>query len=310
MSPTGIEDEAGSAPDAAAPSVRRRWRAFLRKRSAVAGGALVAVFVLMALLPPAFKFLAGHGPTSQYRSAQFLSPGSAAAGVEGRFWLGTDDLGQDVLVRLAYGARKSLLIGLAAVALALLAGVPLGLACGYFGGWLDFLGMRLVDVMLAFPSILLAIAIMAALGGKPDERNVVIAVGLVNVPVFARQIRASVLSVRELDYVTASRALGAGHLRIMGLAILPNSLAPVIVLATLGLGTAILSAAGLSFLGLGVEPGTPEWGAMLTKARDFLRSAPWAVLAPGLAITFTVLGFNLLGDGLRDALDPKSATRF
>jgi peptide/nickel transport system permease protein len=305
-------DEQNKAAEADAPAapVRRRWRALLRKRSAVAGGAMVALFVGMALVPSLFRAVSGHGPNDQHRGAQFLPPGARAEGVGGRFWLGTDDLGQDVLVRLAYGARKSLLLGLASVAFALLAGVPLGLACGYFGRWLDFLGMRLVDVMLAFPSILLAIAVMAALGGRPDERNVVIAVGLVNVPVFARQVRASVLSVRELDYVTASRALGAGHLRIMGAAILPNSLAPVIVLATLGLGTAILSAAGLSFLGLGVEPGTPEWGAMLTKARDFLRSAPWAVLAPGLAITFTVLGFNLLGDGLRDALDPKSATRY
>jgi peptide/nickel transport system permease protein len=294
----------------AAPKARRRWRAFARKRSALAGAALVAVFLLLALFPSAVRALAGHGPTAQFRGAQFLQPGARAGGVEGAFWLGTDDLGQDVLVRLAYGARKSLVIGLASVALALLVGVPLGLACGHFGGALDFLGMRLVDVMLAFPSILLAVAVMAALGGRPDERNVVIAVGLVNVPVFARQVRASVLSVKALDYVTACRALGAGHLRIMALAILPNALAPVVVLGTLGLGTAILSAAGLSFLGLGVEPGTPEWGAMLTKARDFLRNAPWAVLAPGLAITLVVLGFNLLGDGLRDALDPKSATRF
>ena len=287
---------------------RRRLKTFLRKRSALVGALVIGGAVLLALLAPILAGLAGHKPTAQYGQAQFLAPGARAEGVEGRFWLGTDDLGQDVLVRLAYGARKSLLIGLLSVLLALFVGVPMGLLCGYFGGWSDFLGMRLVDIMLAFPSILLAIVVMTALGGKPDERNVVIAVGLVNVPVFARQVRASVLAVRELDYVIANRALGAGHLRLMFRTILPNTLAPIIVLATLGLGTAILSAAGLSFLGLGVEPGTPEWGAMLTKARDFMRRAPWAVLVPGLAITLTVLGFNLLGDGLRDALDPKSAS--
>jgi len=288
---------------------RRRLKTFLRKRSAVAGLIVLSALLLLALLAPLVAGVTGHGPTAQFSEAQFLAPGSAAKGVEGRFWLGGDDLGQDVLVRLAYGARKSLLIGMWSVLLALLVGVPLGLTSGYFGGWTDFLGMRLVDVMLAFPSILLAIVVMTALGGKPDERNVVIAVGLVNVPVFARQVRASVLAVKELDYVTANLALGAGHFRIMFRTILPNTLAPIIVLATLGLGTAILSAAGLSFLGLGVEPGIPEWGAMLTKARDFMVRAPWAVLVPGMAITLSVLGFNLMGDGLRDALDPKSVTR-
>ncbi|MHC4597974.1 MAG: ABC transporter permease [Planctomycetota bacterium] len=289
---------------------RRRLRAFLRKKSAILGFVILLGMILLALAAPLVELATGHRPTAQHGDAQFLSPGSHAEGVKGRFWLGTDDLGQDVLVRFAYGARKSLLIGLWSVLLALLVGVPAGLFTGYFAGWLDFLGQRVVDVMLAFPSILLAIAVMTALGGKPDERNVVIAVGLVNVPVFARQVRASVLAVRELDFVTANRALGAGHLRLMFRTILPNTLAPIIVLATLGLGTAILSAAGLSFLGLGVEPGTPEWGAMLTKARDFMRRAPWAVLVPGLAITLTVLGFNLLGDGLRDALDPKSASSY
>ncbi|MHC5036112.1 MAG: ABC transporter permease [Planctomycetota bacterium] len=298
-----LADEGGRGPR------RRRLRAFLRKRSAIVGFTIIVGAALLALSAPLLAKIASHPPQAQYRTAQFLAPGAHAEGVPGRFWLGSDDLGQDVLVRFAYGARKSLLIGLWSVLLALLVGVPGGLLCGYFGGWTDFLGMRLVDIMLAFPSILLAIVVMAALGGKPDERNVVIAVGLVNVPVFARQVRASVLSIKELDYVTANRALGAGHLRLMFRTILPNTLAPIIVLATLGLGTAMLSAAGLSFLGLGVEPGTPEWGAMLTKARDFMRRAPWAVLVPGLAITFTVLGFNLLGDGLRDALDPKSATK-
>ncbi len=295
------------APILASPVKRRRLRAFARKRTALAGLVLVVFFAALALAAPGLAAWTGHDVEEQYASAQFLSPGERAAGAEGRFWLGADDLGQDILVRLAFGARKSLLIGLWSVLLALLVGVPAGLLCGYFGRWVDFLGMRVADILLAFPSILLAIAVMAALGGKPDERNVVIAVGLVNIPVFARQVRASVLSVKEHDFVMANRALGAGHVRVMFLTILPNALAPVIVLSTLGLGTAILSAAGLSFLGLGVEPGTPEWGAMLTKARDFLMRAPWAVLAPGLSITLTVLGFNLMGDGLRDVMDPKSA---
>ncbi len=276
----------------------RWWRRLRRNPGALAGAGLMALVVLVALAAPAVAAAVGVGPSTQQAEARLVAPG-------GDHPLGTDHLGRDVLVRVAYGARKSLAIGAAAVALAILLGVPLGLAAGYAGGALDAVLMRLVDVLLAFPSLLLAIAIMAALGGDPHERNVVLAVALVNVPVFARQVRGSALLVRELDHVAASRALGAGPVRIVARAILPNVLAPVIVLATLGFATAILSAAGLSFLGLGVEPGVPEWGAMLTDAREFLTTASWAVLAPGGAITLTVLGVNLLGDGLRDALDPR-----
>ncbi|MCI0340204.1 MAG: ABC transporter permease [Planctomycetales bacterium] len=276
----------------------RWWRRLRRNPGALAGAAMVALVVLVALGAPGVAAAVGVGPSAQEAEARLAPPGGAHP-------LGCDHLGRDILVRVAYGARKSLAIGAAAVALALLLGVPVGLAAGYAGGALDAALMRLVDVLLAFPSLLLAIAIMAALGGDPHERNVVLAVALVNVPVFARQVRGSALLVRELDHVAASRALGAGPVRIVARAILPNVLAPVIVLATLGLATAILSAAGLSFLGLGVEPGVPEWGAMLTDAREFLTRASWAVLAPGAAITLTVLGVNLLGDGLRDALDPR-----
>lgn len=281
----------------------RSWRRLRRHRGAWVGGAVLLLVALVALGAPVLAWASGAGPLAQGPDRQLVAPGTA--GPTGTHWLGTDNLGRDVLVRVAYGARMSLTIGALSIVLALALGVPVGLLAGYAGGRTDAACMRGIDILLAFPSLLLAIAIMAALGGEPHARNVVLAVALVNVPTFARQVRGSVLVVRELDHVTASRALGAGAGRIVARAILPNVAAPIIVLATLGLATAILSAAGLSFLGLGVEPDQPEWGAMLRDARDHLRTAPWAALAPGTAITLTVLGVNLLGDGLRDALDPK-----
>ncbi len=303
---------------------RRAWNRLKKHRGAWVGGALMLLIVCAALLAPVMKAVVGVGPKEILSNSQMLPPGSPvvletvqpappgsdAAPVTiqttvGTHWLGTDNLGRDVLVRCCYGAQWSLFLGTLSIVLACLFGVPLGLAAGYLGGWVDTITMRCVDVMLAFPSILLAITIITAMGGKPRPAHVIVAIALVNVPAFARQVRGSTLVVRELDHITASRALGAGPARIMWRAILPNTLAPVIVLATLGLATAILSAAGLSFLGLGIERSEPEWGAMLTGAREFLRRAPWAVLAPGGAITLTVLGVNLLGDGLRDALDPK-----
>lgn len=297
----------------------RAWKRLTRHRGAWVGGVISVCVLLAALLAPVAKAVAGVGPKEILSDSQMLSPGSPVliptgeknAGGEavrvaaGTHWLGTDNLGRDVFVRCCYGAQWSLMLGALSIVLATLLGVPLGLAAGYLGGWIDTVTMRGVDIMLAFPSILLAITIITAMGGKPRPAHVVIAIALVNVPAFARQVRGSTLVVRELDHVTASKALGAGPVRVMWRSILPNVLAPVIVLATLGLATAILSAAGLSFLGLGIEASEPEWGAMLTGAREFLRRAPWAVLAPGAAITLTVLGVNLFGDGLRDALDPK-----
>lgn len=298
---------------------QRAWKRLRRHRGAWVGG-IVSLFVLLAaLLAPVAKAVVGVGPKEILSGSQMLPPGSPVV-LEtqnpdapdqmirqelGTHWLGTDNLGRDVLVRCCYGAQWSLMLGALSIVLASVLGVPLGLAAGYFGGWVDSVTMRGVDIMLAFPSILLAITIITAMGGKPRPSHVIVAIALVNVPAFARQVRGSTLVVRELDHITASKALGAGPGRLMLHSILPNVLAPVIVLATLGLATAILSAAGLSFLGLGIEASEPEWGAMLTGAREFLRRAPWAVLAPGAAITLTVLGVNLLGDGLRDALDPK-----
>ncbi len=276
------------------PEMGRAWRKIRGSRAAMAGALLVALYLGAA----AFAGLVRRGPR-EISDAQLEAPGAGK-------WLGTDHLGRDVLSRVLHGARWSLFIGVVSVGVALAIGVPLGLFAGAAGGAADAFVMRAVDVMLAFPAILLAIAIVATLG--PSLFHLMLAVGLVNVPVYARQVRASVLQVRELDYVTAARALGAGRVRIVMFQILPNVLAPIVVLATLGVGTAILEAAGLGFIGLGVESDTPEWGTMLALARDhsFMRY-PWTVAGPGIAISLAILGFNLLGDALRDALDPRAS---
>ncbi len=259
----------------------------------MAGGALLVLFLLVAA---GASWIAPQDPLVQDLYGR-LSPPS------GKNWFGTDDFGRDILSRVIHGARVSLHVGVAAVAIALVVGTAIGLIAGYWGGLLDNVLMRLMDLMLAFPSILLAIVVVAVLG--PSLSNAMLAVGIVSIPQYARLVRASVLSIREQDYVTAARALGAGDARIILTAILPNCIAPLIVQSTLGMAGAILDAAGLSFLGLGAQPPTPEWGAMLSSGRDFILSAPWVLTFPGLAILLTVLAFNLLGDGLRDALDPK-----
>jgi ABC-type dipeptide/oligopeptide/nickel transport system permease subunit len=215
--------------------------------------------------------------------------------------LGVDGNVRDLLSRIIYGARVSLSVGFTTVLFAVTGGVLLGAIAGYWGGWLDNLIMRVMDVILGFPSLLLAI--VAVLG--PGIRNALLAIAIVSLPAYARVMRASVLSIKELDFVAASRAVGASHTRILLVRILPNALAPIVVLATLGIATAILDAAGLSFLGLGAQPPTPEWGTMLGSERNQVFSAPHLVFFPGLAIMITVLGFNLLGDGMRDALDPR-----
>ncbi len=279
-------------------------RNFRRSGSALAGLGVVVGFALLAL---GASWLSPHDPRAidaRVPEARPFTSLPAEGALPATFHLlGTDELGRDILSRVLHGARISLLIGLVSVAIALFGGVPLGLLSGTLGGAVDQGIMRVVDVMLAFPGILLAIAVMAVLG--PSLTNVMVAVGIVNVPAYARQVRASVLELRALDFVTASRALGAGPLHLMIRVLLPNVLSPVIVLATLGIGSAILEAAGLGFIGLGIEPGTPEWGTMLAESRKNFLRAPWTVLAPGIAITLVVLGFNLFGDGLRDALDPK-----
>jgi peptide/nickel transport system permease protein len=253
----------------------------------------VLLFVLMAIFAPV---VAPHDPT-QIFSGQIRKPPSA------RFLMGTDEVGRDILSRVIFGSRVSMRIGLISVGIAMTCGTMLGLLAGYVGGWLDAVIMRVVDVLLAFPGILLAIAIVAVLG--PGLDNVMIAVGIEAIPAYVRTVRASTLSVREHEFVLAARASGAPARRIMALHILPNVLAPIVVLATVGVGLAILTAAGLSFIGIGAQPPTPEWGSMLATARTYVRDAPWIAAFPGLAIVGLVLALNLLGDGLRDALDPR-----
>ena len=276
--------------------MNRRVKVLLRSKTALLGGGVVALVVLTALLAD----LAPHDP--EQRQEHFRAPPSAA------YWLGTDENGFDVFSRLVHGARASLVAALSAVGFALLVGVPLGLLAGWYGGLLDGVVMRVVDVMLAFPSVLLAVAIAAALGGG-SLGTVILAVGIVMIPPFVRQMRAAVLQVKVLDYVAAARALGARNARILFRTVLPNCIAPILVLATLSIGVAILDAAGLSFLGLGPPATSPEWGVMLHKGVRYLeRHEQWLVLPPGLAIALTVLGFNLLGDGLRDAFDPRQSS--
>ncbi len=273
--------------------MNRPWRELRRNKTARFGVVVVGIVVLAALLAD----LAPYDP--EQRHDVFRAEPS------GEHWLGTDENGFDVFSRLVHGARASLGAALAAVTFALLIGVPLGLYSGWYTGLVDSTIMRAVDVMLAFPSVLLAIAIAAALGGGSIE-TVVLAVGAVMVPRFIRQVRAAVLQVKHHDYVMAAKALGATDRRILFRTVLPNCIAPILILATLSIGLAILDAAGLSFLGLGPPASSPEWGVMLRKGVRYLeRQEQWLVLPPGIAIALTVLGFNLLGDGLRDAFDPK-----
>ncbi len=279
--------------------LRAFWRSYAENPGAVAGLAVILVVCVLAL---GADLVAPHSPIEQYRDA-FLKPPAWAAGGDVRFLLGTDDVGRDILSRLIYGARYSLLIGGIVVTLSLAIGVVLGLVAGFSRGIVEDLIMRAMDIMLALPSLLLAIVIVAILG--PSLTNAIMAVAIVALPHYVRLSRASVIGERTKEYVTASEVSGAGILRLMFITVLPNCLPPLIVQATLGFSTAILDAAALGFLGLGAQPPTPEWGSMLAKAREFVQSAWWVVTFPGLAILVTVLAFNLMGDGLRDALDPK-----
>ncbi|MDQ7858712.1 MAG: ABC transporter permease [Armatimonadota bacterium] len=269
------------------------WRRFLRHRSAAAGLVVIAALAVVAALAP---WLAPHPPDVQNLPGRLAPPGTPGHP------LGTDELGRDILSRLLYGARISLVIGIIVVAVAVGVGVPAGALAGYNPRY-DGVIMRAVDLMLSFPGILLALVIIAVLG--PGLGNTMLAVGIFSVPVFVRITRASILSVRELEYVQAARAAGARDGRILFRHMLPNCLAPLLVQATFRVATSILTAASLSFIGLGAQPPTPEWGAMLATGRVNLYIAPHVTLYPGLAIFITVLAFNLLGDGLRDVLDPR-----
>jgi peptide/nickel transport system permease protein len=265
----------------------------LRMRLAVVGGAIVGAIVLAALFGP---LVVPYSPTQQ-DVRNILKPPAVA------HLLGTDELGRDTLTRVLYGAQVSLQVGVLAVAISLLIGVSLGLFAGYMRGLTDAGIMRVMDGLLALPTLVLALAITAMLG--PSLTNAMLAIGITGVPVFARLVRGQVLSVRELDYIQAARSLGAGDGRVMLSHVLPNVLAPIVVQASLAMPTAILAEAGLSFLGLGVQPPTPSWGAMLNTAKGYLQQDPWLAIAAGTAIFVSVLGFNFLGDAVRDALDPR-----
>lgn len=279
--------------------LRDFWRQFARNRGAVGGLAVALLLVALAILAP---LISPHSPFEQDRSALLLPP-SWDSGGSIRYLLGTDDVGRDLLTRLLYGARLSLSVGALVVSIAFVIGVAIGLIAGYVGGVVDVLVMRAIDIMMALPTLLLAIAVVAILG--PSLVNAMMAVAIVLLPSFVRLTRAAVMAERGKEYVMASRMAGAGSLRLMVLTILPNCLAPLIVQTTLSFSTAILDLAALGFLGLGAQPPTPEWGTMLADALQFVQRAWWVVTFPGFAILITVLAFNLFGDGLRDALDPK-----
>ncbi len=279
--------------------VREFWHYFRENRGAVIGLYVFMALVALAILAP---LIAPHDPAAQARDALLVPPVWQDGG-QWRFLLGTDAIGRDILSRLLYGARFSLFIGVVVVIIALTGGVIVGLWAGFYGGWVDSVIMRVMDVILAFPSLLLALVLVAILG--PGLLNAMIAIALVLQPHFARLTRAAVMAEKNREYVMAARVAGASKTRLMFRTILPNCLGPLIVQATLSFSNAILDAAALGFLGMGAQPPTPEWGTMLAEAREFILRAWWVVTLPGLAILITVLAINLMGDGLRDAFDPK-----
>jgi len=273
------------------------WRSLIANRTALVSLFFIAFLVFLAVFGPQ---LTPYNPIETNMANALKTPSAA-------HWFGTDQLGMDIFSRVIAGTRVSLTVGLLAVSIALTIGVILGSISGYAGGWVDTLIMRVMDMMLAIPSILLAITLMAALGKGIDKA--VIAIGLVSIPEYARIVRGSILSIKENDYIAAARVVGNSNLRIIFRHVLPNALSVIIVRATLGISSAVLDTAALGFLGMGVQPPQAEWGDMLGRARGFIFQAPHTLLFPGMAITATVLAFNLLGDGLRDALDPKSRVK-
>lgn len=286
---------------------RDTWQRLLRRRSAVAGLIILGLLTLVALFAP---FIATHDPELPLIGIENVKKRAAPCihllgcpTEQPQHLLGVDGNVRDLFSRIVYGAQLSLAIGFTTVTFAILIGTFLGAISGYVGGWTDNIIMRLMDVLLAFPQLILAIAIVTVLG--PGLENALIAISIVSIPAYARVVRASVLSIKEMDFVAASRALGASPAHILLYRVLPNSLTPLIVQGTLGIASAILEAAALSFIGLGAQPPTPEWGSMLGAERNQVFTAPHLVFFPGIAIMLTVLGFNLLGDGLRDALDPR-----
>lgn len=272
---------------------REVWRRLKHNKAAMFGLAVILILIFAAVFA---DFIAPYGYDDQNLKERFQTP-------NGQHWLGTDNFGRDIFSRIIYGAQVSLKVGLLAVGIAMVSGGALGAIAGFYGGKLDNVIMRFIDILLAIPSILLAISIVAALG--PELRNVMIAVGVGSIPSYARIVRASVLSLRDQEFIEAARAVGANDTRLIMKHIIPNSLAPLIVQSTIGVAGAILSAAGLGFIGLGIQPPLAEWGAMLNSGRQYIRDYPHMTAFPGLAIMITIFALNLLGDGLRDALDPR-----
>lgn len=272
---------------------KEAWRSFKKNKVAVVGAGIVLFFIILALIGP---WIAPQGLNEQDLPNRLLKPSS-------EHWLGTDDLGRDILSRVIHGARISLSVGFFSVIGSVVVGSILGIVAGYYGRWIDTIISRIFDIMLAFPSILLAIAVVSVLG--PSLQNALIAIAIINVPNFGRLIRSKVLSIKEEEYITSAKAIGMRDIRILFSHILPNSMAPVIVQGTLAIASAIIEAAALGFLGLGAQAPSAEWGKMLADARVNFINAPWTMIFPGIAIMLTVLGFNLMGDGMRDALDPR-----
>ncbi|MDP2699675.1 ABC transporter permease subunit [Thalassospira sp.] len=301
MSNQTLKTTAESADIHAAPPTpfQEFWQYFRRNRGALVGLIVIGVILFVAAFA---QYIAPYDPITQDRTA-FLKPPFWMEGADPRYWLGTDAVGRDIMSRLIHGAQLSVSIGVFVVIISMVAGITLGLVAGYFRGWIEVGVMRLMDIMLALPSLVLALAIVAILG--PGLENAMLAIAIVQLPHYVRLTRASVVSELNKEYVIASQIAGAGHTRQMFINILPNCMAPLIVQGTLGVSSAILDAAALGFLGLGAQPPLPEWGTMLSEAREFVGSAWWVITFPGLCILTTVLAFNLMGDGLRDALDPK-----
>lgn len=288
-----IKKEAAPVQEKAVGPWLEGWRSFKKSKVSLVGAGIVLFFILLAILGP---YVAPQGVNEQDLSKRLLAPSS-------EHWFGTDDFGRDIFSRIIHGARISLWVGFFSVVLSVIVGSLLGIIAGYYGKWIDTVISRIFDIMLAFPSMLLAIAVVSVLG--PSLQNALIAIAIINIPNFGRLIRSKVLSVKEEEYIVSAKAIGMRDSRILFSHILPNSMTPIIVQGTLAIATAIIEAAALGFLGLGAQAPAPEWGKMLADARKFLLNAPWTMIFPGLAIMLTVLGFNLMGDGLRDALDPK-----
>ncbi len=288
-------DQTAVAVAAPARSRNRAWRKLKANRSALVGLSIIVFFTLLAIAAPLLPIV---DPLATSWTAIRKAPSAA-------HWMGTDDIGRDILSRMIWGAQASLMAGIFSVAIAIAIGVPFGLISGYFGGWVDQVISRITEAFLALPFLIMAIALAAFLG--PSLTNAMIAIGLSAMPVFVRLTRGQVLAVKTEDYVEGARSIGLGHFDIMTRYILPNIMAPIIVQATLTVATAIIAEASLSFLGLGQQPPAPSWGSMLNVAKNFLDQAPWMAMWPGAAIFLVVIGFNLLGDGLRDALDPRES---